>query len=707
MITFDAIFAQPPDGYWLSKIDFFRAQLGEVRPTGQDLDRIIRLAVTEAQLGHRGRFTNWLSLGLLLDAERSVARLKRSGALRASKYDFHVGTIQGAVRAVLKASRILDLPSGVVRYLASIDGLLTIAKNIARLRSDLVQNLRESAHIALKSLVITIDRLFGSEFVPDRHASTEEWRHYFREELAEAVSYCLYLFNKTVGISAAHFSFVDDRGVLEGRWMPLLVRAAKIRAYMEWEVLVDSDLYIVDQVASRRFTLRPLDPRTEMSIRLGYITAQMAELKEIIADKGVEAVDQAQVAEYLHRILKERDFITTVDKPIRRIVMKFPLAEELREFLSEARFFREEGSYLKSVTRSYLLGFEGFLKQKITGSATLWDFILAWRLLNLLRLTFYQELKEQVKQDPELVVRSQLPVFRIEDLKSLIGLLVAAEPCEDIFQLLRWTPIDDKQIVDLQYRPFITAEGYCLVPLNVAGQSNFIRNALYLSGTRPQEGQIVDPVEKVVELIFQGIGASTASRIVYDFQGQQGEIDVLAYLNGVLFVFECKNSLHPVSPFEFRTTLDHVEKGAAQLTRVCRLSKDHAFLAYLGRRSKLPITESVRIVTCIVTGNRMMSGAVIDGHPVRGLFEFGGFLSTGGIEILGQHVHLVDSERVGADDVVKYLLEDTVHKGLFGSMVPINTVFIFGNTHVSLESYVLSGQKLAETFGISTVPNKG
>jgi hypothetical protein len=280
--------------------------------------------------------------------------------------------------------------------------------------------------------------------------------------------------------------------------------------------------------------------------------------------------------------------------------------------------------------------------------------------------------------------------------------VISPQACDDVIQLLSWIPADDKQVVDVQYRPLITVREYCLVPLNIAGRSNLVRNALYLSRTRLYSQDKQDPVERVVELIFQGIGASTASRVTYNFQGQRGEIDVVAYLDSVLFVLECKNSLLPASSFEFRTTLDHVQKGAVQLTRFRELSKEPEFLAHLARQSALPITKVDQIVTCIVTGNRMMSGAIIDGHPVRGLFELGGFLSDGSIGIGGKDVRIIEGNEVTAVDVVNYLLADTVHKRLFDSMVPFDRVFKLGSNQVTVESFALSGEKLAERFGVGS-----
>jgi len=474
-MNLDTILVRPPKGYWLSELDSFRNKLSSARPTGHHLDQICELVSLEARSGHEGRLTNWLSLGLLLDASRFVTRIKRSGALRASKYEFAVKKIRLAVEAILKASSVLNMPIPVIHYFNSINGLLAIADDVFVLRRDLERNLQKSPNVSVKSVIAMIDSRFAMEFVADRDASTNDWRHYFREELAEAASYCLHLFNKTRTISANHFTLLDERGVVEGKWMSFFVLAAKIRSFVEWEILVDSDLHNVEHESEHAFVVRPLDARTEKSIRLGFISAQMAELKEVIATRDVKALDQAKFAEELHALFKANDLITIVDKPLRRIVLKFPLMHQLKQLISQTTFFLEEGAYLKSILKLCLMDFNSLFDHKIGNTATLWDLMVVWRLLHILGLTFWRELRRFGENDPELVVRSQLPVFQIDQLESFLELVVSADACKDIVQLLRWPPSDGAGILDLQYRPFVTADGFCILPLNIIGQSNFIR----------------------------------------------------------------------------------------------------------------------------------------------------------------------------------------------------------------------------------------
>src|SRR5207248_11416694 len=57
------------------------------------------------------------------------------------------------------------------------------------------------------------------------------------------------------------------------------------------------------------------------------------------------------------------------------------------------------------------------------------------------------------------------------------------------------------------------------------------------------------------------------SSVKYKYAQRAGDLDTLALIEDVLFVFECKNSLHPCSPFELRTSFDHLVEAQDQLDR--------------------------------------------------------------------------------------------------------------------------------------------
>ena len=44
------------------------------------------------------------------------------------------------------------------------------------------------------------------------------------------------------------------------------------------------------------------------------------------------------------------------------------------------------------------------------------------------------------------------------------------------------------------------------------------------------------------------------------------DTDLVAYRDGVLYLFECKNAYHPCNPHEMRNSYDHIRKAGTQLT---------------------------------------------------------------------------------------------------------------------------------------------
>ncbi len=67
--------------------------------------------------------------------------------------------------------------------------------------------------------------------------------------------------------------------------------------------------------------------------------------------------------------------------------------------------------------------------------------------------------------------------------------------------------------------------------------------------------------------VFQHASWTAKHDLSYKHGGLQGDIDVIAIEGDALFVFECKNSLHPCSTAELRTSLDHILHSQQQLDR--------------------------------------------------------------------------------------------------------------------------------------------
>ncbi|MEG4171644.1 MULTISPECIES: hypothetical protein [unclassified Microcoleus] len=200
-----------------------------------------------------------------------------------------------------------------------------------------------------------------------------------------------------------------------------------------------------------------------------------------------------------------------------------------------------------------------------------------------------------------------------------------------------------------------------------------------------------------------------ATNLKYSFEGTQGEVDVLAVVDNCLFIFECKNSLHPCNVFELRTTYDCIQKAATQLTRFQDLWQQEPFRTYLAKKIKTQPNLPSQLCSCIVMGNRMFSGLREQGHSVRPIRELCYIISKGEILLNAYNIYDPDAgkksiikfklwkeDQLKAEDLLGYIQEDYLHKCYFNSLIRIEQTIKLKNKSLVQESYAFSHERFLE-----------
>lgn len=111
--------------------------------------------------------------------------------------------------------------------------------------------------------------------------------------------------------------------------------------------------------------------------------------------------------------------------------------------------------------------------------------------------------------------------------------------------------------------------------------------------------------------------------------GVEGDCDVVALHGEYLFIFECKNSLHPCSAAELRTSFDYLVKARTQVEKFSTLWSDLHFRQYFSKRLNKDLSDVKTVVTAIVTGNRMFGGLQLEASKVLGFHELINFIRDG------------------------------------------------------------------------------
>lgn len=217
---------------------------------------------------------------------------------------------------------------------------------------------------------------------------------------------------------------------------------------------------------------------------------------------------------------------------------------------------------------------------------------------------------------------------------------------------------------------------------------------------RLRDGQN-DILSERLRQVLNDASWKAANDIKYKYGGFQGDIDTICMHEGALFVFECKNSLHPRSMAELRPSFDHILHWQDQLDKFNTLWEQEGFRKYLSERLAWDLAETSSITTCIVTGNRMFAGMRFGSHAIRSLFEIGNFICSGVISVSGKDVELRPPGILRSVDLRAFVEQDILHKKMLGAMVRKDELVECGQVRVVREDYVLDEEMLACSFDVA------
>ena len=574
----------------------------------QDVGGLVRSAADAIGAGTRQEAVSWIALGLRCHPDRLVDEIRRQGIFRCSKYRFHTGQLRPVVSTLLAHAKALSLADDVTHYLQSVSRLLQLGSSVRTLDASLREFLVRRNERALKTVVAVVDSLFMLDHQGDRSRSSENWKHYTKEDLAEAGSYIIHCFDAEIGLRDDHFNFMDEPGLIAGLYHKLLVKACKIRAFLAAEIFVDAFDY---RCALRADVVRvePPYPELEMSIRLGFIQNEQVSWSQRI--ERIIAVNQGQLSLYKAADLfydRFRDrIVKLVEEPMKRYVFHYPDIPPFRAFFSEYGLLVEERLHLKEVLESELVTLEELKDFEIRKGITVLDLLKIYRLFGFVSHVTKRHLASVLEEEPVLAYRSLVPVFRIGQLERMLEWCLAKETVSGAIDMLSWTP-HASETVDLQYRPILRGHQYCLTPLNTAGAINWYRNLAYTQRRRVIDLAEEEAASRAVAATLSGASPHVRKGFGTTLKGRKIEIDVLARFGDYLFVFECKHSLLPCNPHELRTSYDHIKKAASQLTTIKELLAQKEVEAELYRRLGWALTPASEIITCIVSCNGMFPG---------------------------------------------------------------------------------------------------
>ncbi|MFT9297698.1 MAG: hypothetical protein ABF542_06250 [Gluconobacter sp.] len=634
---------------------------------------------------------------LYTDADHVVPRLRRAGVLRASRYAYAGNLIGTLAKAALQIRLLLNAPERA-RYFESVIALSKLASNARALYDEIVKILGSRRDCVLKTLLVILNNQFYQGWVADPSQPSWSPRRYTTEEYVDGASLIFSIYASLFPITDECCNHVDIAAITTGAvvYERLLLAAVRLTKFKDAETQIDGLPYQAT-LKGETVTISSIDPDIERSVRLGYIQSDSQAM--IRARRFQNSNPPMSMSDFLDRGF-ERDvsagLLELMEKPVRRYRMMLPTAPEIFSLFSGDQMFREE------VESLLLLDVNNFgqaedLIADVNEHVTTTDIFKFQRYFTFLS-GVYQRALARIEDEAErtfLTFTSTVFVMSHHNLFMQMMLIFGSEAkVRSLIDLMKMTISTGH--IDLQYRPLIDLGGYYVIAPQVLAASNLVRNTIVANGLQPIAFGPEDQMVNAVIDALRSAGFKVEAGVKLRAGGLDFELDIVAWRDGHLFFFECKNAYHPCSPHEMRNSYDHIKVGRDQLDKRRRVFSEATHKNQLLKKLGWAVDLSAEVHTGIVIANRIFHGAALNGHPIRQAHELINVLTMGKLRGEERSLSIWAGREFHARDLVTYLEGDSIVAKQLAALDPTDWEVAMGYRRLTLATYVLDPLKLRE-----------
>ncbi|MHB8108639.1 MAG: hypothetical protein ACYDHW_01245 [Syntrophorhabdaceae bacterium] len=664
---------------------------------------------------------NSIILGLLYDKENTLNTIKRKGILRYSRYMEGKNFPESIVKAILELNPESFLTHTEIKYFESVLFLSPIHGIFKKLHDNIVAEIKKFSHrpkIAgfapsiVKTLLAALEGLFLKDYYPSQRESPDSILFYIKEDIAEAISYIIYLKHKVVGLREADSYAMDYDYISSGELNKVLLPACHIKSLQALEIMIDHFSYIC---IKEKGTIRIVPPSIEFekSIVLGYIRTDFQRMYASIDDDDFkETVAFEDVCEKFMSLEQHNVFKYKEEHGIARY--RIEVKEPVFKFLSESFFkpmelFREEIQYLSGIFKEQFLNYQTLSDVKISEHISLLQFFVLKRLFEFFYHIFKKNTAYIIETETAAIFQSFTPTFTIDKLWKFFDGIIDSDAFGEFLEILTWEPRSGT-VFDIQYKPFLKVDETYMIPVCTFIRSNSIRNVFASEHKRGNPNIMddgkYDPISPVLEKAFNKEGFSTLTRKSHRYK-QGGDIDFIAFKDDFMLIAECKKLLHPGTIYEQRTIYDSLTKAGNQLAliREATISPDahDIFYPIIGD----DINKFHRIKYAIITNSRLFWGYSVNTFPIRNVYELVNFVSSGQLITKDGNYWIWDKEHFTLEELEHFLSDDyRLIKGFYDTLLPKELRYTFDNIRILVETFVMNAEKannMAETMGLRKV----
>jgi hypothetical protein len=545
-------------------------------PTAKEKREIQKIIDSSINNGIYLQTLNSLLIGIYFDKENTFREIRKKGIFRYSKYISKKCIVESIILDLIDSDKVYSLfDQENIDYLNSILNLSNLHKSYNDIHKYILNEFdnfhkKFKGKSIIKSLLSFVDCLFLMNHYPKTVTNLMQISSRSKEDVCSAISYLIYLLSTKSTLTIKDTLYISEEFIQSKEIENVIISACFISDFKEFEILIDHFNYRCIKGDGNLKIVPPYED-FEKSIRIGFIREQLQYYNDLAkaetdhAEHNLVSFDSLVEEIYKLEHFSLFKFTETYNYP--RYVIEIP--EPLYDIIIDKLFkndllFKEEILYLSKIFKEQLLTPENLKEIKIQGNLTLFDFIKIRRVFSFLFLMFYNQILKDDKKDFETILRSLIPVYPEDLLYKFIEKLTTTENFDSFLDLTYWEPGIDI-LFDLQYHPIIYIEKHYIIPLTILANSNAIRN-LYASQYKINNLKILLDGSKdaLVDKLSDAFHAASIKNYKQT-SIPKTDIDLFAILGDTLFLFECKQSLHPVSIFDLRTTYDYIKKAEKQL----------------------------------------------------------------------------------------------------------------------------------------------
>lgn len=595
-----------------------------------------------------------------------INTIRKKGAFRTSKYNYKAKVLRFLISDIF----FINLTSNEdLEYIVNVSNVIELSTEIKILRCEIISFIKSNPYF-LKTALAIADMVYydtNNYDMSDEMSITDSLFYRNKETILSSISFSLSLYKEACVNTRGGTAFLTDEKYSNNVYMEYFYNAYLIQIFNDIEIKIDFFKYsarksngnIIIENHAFETALRRSYARSD----LRWLSIAASAMKSETITKKIKMFSEF-LSEFFSANDKSDDNIVyeLKNSPVKRIVLKMPYLQYGHKcnIYSHDRLFLEEAVMIETLSLENYN--DEFLNIKLHKSFTAFDIIKIQRYFGYISNAFnyaYNDLLLQETLDVDLIRRrSILPSCNIQQLAITLNSICnhPIDECREFIEMISFDLSQGNDYVDIQYNPILNIDGEIIFPPTILHKSNLIRSIAFMKKINLSTFNKKDHMIEAIKQALVGKGF----HVKIDFKYGSDEIDVIAFLDGVLFIFECKNPYHPVSDFELRNTYSHLEKGFSQIEKFKKILGDTNSFKQLLTKASIAPSDVNDIHYGVINANRVLSGLVNNNVKTFHANELINFIETGEIISHGNKTNVWEKNGFDVSDLVGYIKGNNV-----------------------------------------------